>query len=252
MLSQLQTGRKKQVVFCDFDGPIVDVSERYYRTYRKGLKVIAAVCDRETNQTIATTPLSKEQFWHKKQNRVADRDIALCSGVPTEWFERYMHQVEKIVNHASLLRWDQMQPSARAALSYLKQSDMRLVLVTLRHPHQVETFLRAQGLTHLVDNVYGASTTEAAHRNRVEHKRELLTIAIEQQELQGYCTDQSWMIGDTEADVIAAKAVGLPSAALSCGVRSMEYLSALQPTKLYTELFTAAQGVVETVALQTA
>ena len=33
----------KQVVFCDFDGPIVDVSERYYQTYRQGLQAIASL-----------------------------------------------------------------------------------------------------------------------------------------------------------------------------------------------------------------
>ena len=31
----------QQVVFCDFDGPIVNVSERYYQTYRQGLTTIS-------------------------------------------------------------------------------------------------------------------------------------------------------------------------------------------------------------------
>ena len=38
--SSLDSISLEQVVFCDFDGPIVDVSERYYQTYRKGLQAI--------------------------------------------------------------------------------------------------------------------------------------------------------------------------------------------------------------------
>lgn len=241
-----------QVVFCDFDGPIVDVSERYYRTYRQGLLAIAAFCQREKNVCLAIAPLSKSQFWQKKQHRVADSEIALHSGVPAEWFEPYIQQVERIVNHTSLLRWDQIQPSAKSALLYLKQSRMRLVLVTLRHPRQVNAFLQEQAIAHLIDDVYGASTVSAAHENRIDHKCKLLATAIEQQNSKGYGTTHSWMIGDTEADVLAAKAMGLPSAALACGIRSSDYLRSLEPTEMYSELHSAARAIVATSRLQVA
>ncbi len=248
----VRTKQGSQVVFCDFDGPIVDVSDRYYRTYRQGLIAIAAFCQQEENINLNITPLSKQQFWQKKQHRVADSEIALRSGVPAEWFVRYMQQVERLVNHTSLLSWDRIQPSAKAALVYLKQAQMRLVIVTLRHPRQVDAFLHEQGLTHLVADVYGASTLSAAYANRVEHKCELLATAIQQQQSKGYCTTGSWMIGDTEADVLAAKTMNLPSAALSCGVRSADYLRSLEPTETHSELLTAAQTVVEASRLRAA
>ncbi|MGD1864118.1 MAG: HAD family hydrolase [Phormidesmis sp.] len=242
----------QQVVFCDFDGPIVDVSERYYRTYRRGLLEIALIYRQETCIELTTTPLSKQEFWHLKQNRVADISIAMRSGVPEDWFERYMQQVENLVNHASLLRWDKTQPSAKAALMHLRQANMRLILVTLRHPRQVNAFLKSKGLAHLIDGIYGASSATAAHRNRVEQKLELLERAIAQQSNQGYRTQDSWMVGDTEADVLAAQAVGLPSAALACGVRSKDYLQTLEPTQIYDELLTAARAVVTTKQWQVA
>ena len=76
--------------------------------------------------------------------------------------------------------------------------------------------------------------------------------AIAQQTNQGYTTQNSWMVGDTEADVIAAKQMGLPSAALSCGVRSADYLKALEPTSLHDGLLSAAQTVVNNQQLQAA
>ncbi len=242
----------RQVVFCDFDGPIVDVSERYYQTYRQGLRAIAAIYRQETSADLVIEPLSKRQFWQMKQNRTADLEIAVRSGIPASWFELFIEQVEKIVNHPNLLLWDRIQPSAQAALRYLNQSNMRLVLVTLRHPQQVNTFLQAQGLTHLVDEVYGTADESAAHTNRVEQKCELLAVAIAQQKAKGYQTHASWMLGDTEADVIAARDTGLSAAALTCGVRSKAYLQTLEPTEVYDELLTAAKAIVETVKLQAA
>ncbi len=242
----------QRVIFCDFDGPIVDVSERYYRTYRRGLTEITLMYRQAHCAELTITPLSKQQFWYQKRNRVADLDIAMRSGIPEGWFEIYMQQVENLVNHASLLCWDEIQPSAKAALMYLRQANVRLVLVTLRHPRQVKAFLKSKGLAHFIDGIYGASTLAAAHLNRVEQKRTLLEQAIIQQKSQGYCTQDSWMVGDTEADVLAAQAVGIPSAALSCGVRSKDYLETLEPTEIYDELLTAARAVVATKQLQAA
>ena len=238
----------RPVVFCDFDGPIVDVSERYYQTYRMGLVAI----EQQHRLGSALQPLSKAQFWQMKQNRIADIEIAAKSGLSDALFDPFMQQVERIVNHPSLLRWDRMQPSAQAALSYFRQSGLRLVLVTLRHPRQVQEFLQGQGLTHLVDEVYGACDVRAAHANRVAQKYELLTEAIAQQQAQGHLTQNSWMVGDTEADILAGQSAGLSTAAIACGVRSASYLQQLEPTKLYSCLLTASRGVVKAAIPQAA
>ncbi len=259
-IASKQVAVPKQVVFCDFDGPIVDVSERYYQTYRQGLLAIEQQYGQEhlssSRSTFHIRPLSKAQFWQMKQNRVADLEIALRSGLPTDLFEPFMHRVVQIVNHPSLLRWDCLQPKAQIALNYFRACNMRLVLVTLRHPEQVQEFLQAQGLEHLVAEVYGALDVNAAHANRVEQKQALLSKAIAQQKAQGYLTQNdwqnSWMIGDTEADVLAAQAMGLPSAALCCGVRSRTYLQNLAPSKMYNCLMTAARDLAQAPLLQAA
>ena len=242
----------KQVVFCDFDGPIVDVSERYYQTYCLGLSAIKQAQLKASNTTLTLQPLSKAQFWKMKRNRVADIEIAVRSGLPAELFEPFMQQVEQLVNHPSLLRWDCLQPAALGALHYLKQHDMRLVLVTLRHPQQVQDFLRVQGLESLIDEVYGALDVNAAFANRVAQKRELLGQAIAQQKAQGHFTQNSWMVGDTEADILAGQSAGLSTAALSCGVRSKTYLQHLRPSKIYDCLMTAAIDLGKAPVLQAA
>lgn len=250
--SSKQGHRAQQVVFCDFDGPIVDVSERYYQTYRKGLLAVEEYAERRLNRMLAIAPLSKAQFWKMKQNRVADIEIAVRSGLPADLFDAFMQRVQRIVNHPSLLSWDCLQPTALSALHHFKDSGLRVVLVTLRHPRQVNAFLSENNLAHLVDEVYGAFDINAAHANRVEQKRELLSEAIAQQTAQGYTTHKSWMVGDTEADVLAGKELGLDTAALSCGVRSAGYLQQLKPSKIYDCLMSAARELAESAVFQAA
>ena len=249
---QAGTARPKKVIFCDFDGPIVDVSERYYQTYCLGLSVIEQEQIRINPAALTLQPLSKAQFWKMKRNRVADVEIAVRSGLPIDLFEPFMQQVERAVNHPSLLQWDCLQPTALGALHYLRQRDMRLVLVTLRHPRQVQDFLQAQGLEPLIDEVHGVWDVDAALANRVEQKRELLGQAIAQQKAQGHFTQNSWMVGDTEADILAGQSAGLSTAALSCGVRSKPYLQHLQPSKIYDCLMTAAIDLAKAPTLQAA
>jgi len=250
--SKSSASASEQVVFCDFDGPIVDVSERYYQTYRKGLLAIEEYATSQYDLMLSLRPLTKVQFWEMKQNRIADLEISLRSGLPADLFETYMQQVRRIVNHPSLLSWDCLQPTALSALRHFKSCKVRVVLVTLRHPRQVEAFLEENELTHLVDEVHGALDVNAAHANRVEQKYELLLEAIAQQKSQGYIIQKSWMIGDTEADVLAGQSLGLKTAALSCGVRSERYLERLNPSKIYACLMSAARELGKPAILRVA
>lgn len=241
-----------QVLFCDFDGPIVDVSERYYRTYRLGLSTLQASYQEKHGEPLALQVLSKNQFWWMKRNRVVDTDIAIRSGVPVELVETLLQQVQRIVNHPHLLQWDTLQPGADTAIYQLKRKGIRLVLVTLRHARQVQAFLQAQDLSQYIDEIFGASDVNAAHLNRAEQKVVLLERAIAAQKSQGYQIQPTCMIGDTEADIIAGQRAGIATVALTNGIRSQEYLKRYQPTSIESNLLNALQSQHVTRVLQAA
>lgn len=241
-----------QVVFCDFDGPIVDVSERYYRTYRLGLSTLQAIHQENHAEALPIQILSKNQFWWMKRNRVADTDIAMRSGVPVALVEGFLQQVQRIVNHPHLLQWDTLQPGADRAICQLKRMGIRLVLVTLRHPRQVQTFLQAHDLSQHIDEIFGASDLNAAHLNRSEQKVVLLERAIAAQHHQGYQTAPTFMIGDTEADIIAGQRAGIATVAVTNGIRSHDYLERYQPTSIESNLLKAVQSRHMTQVLQAA
>lgn len=231
-----------QVVFCDFDGPIVDVSERYYRTYRLGLSTLQASYQENHGDFLPLQILSKNQFWWMKRNRVADTDIAIRSGVPTKLVDELLQQVKRIVNHPHLLQWDTLQSGSEIAIQQLKRMGVRLVLVTLRHPRQVQAFLQSHDLSQYVDEIFGASDINAAHLNRADQKVVLLKRAIDAQKEQGYKTYPTCMIGDTEADIIAGKQAGIVTVALTNGIRSHEHLKRYKPTSIDSTLLQAIQN----------
>lgn len=241
-----------QVIFCDFDGPIVDVSERYYRTYRLGLSTLQASHQKNYAEALPLQILSKNQFWWMKRNRVADTDIAIRSGVPLALVEFFLQQVQRIVNHPHLLQWDALQPGADRAICQLKRMGIRLVLVTLRHPRQVQIFLQAHDLSQHIDEIFGASDINAAHLNRAEQKVALLERAIAAQHNQGYQTTPTFMIGDTEADIIAGQRAGIATVAVTDGIRSHDYLERYQPTSIESNLLKAVQSRHMTQMLQAA
>ncbi|MBD0335486.1 MAG: HAD family hydrolase [Cyanobacteria bacterium Co-bin13] len=236
-------------LFCDFDGPIVDVSDRYYATYRMGLEHIRAVSP-EQGSSMPIRYLSKGQFWTFKQNRVPDRQIALWSGLEGEQIDSFLSHVAQIVNQPALLHQDRLQPGVRQSLKLLRCHGVRVVLVTLRAPEQVIDFLEQHHLDWAFSGLYGMSQAEAAYANQANHKIQRLRDAIADQHRHGYSTQASWMIGDTEADIMAGQSAGLPTAALTCGIRSNSYLKAFRPTVLLSDLRSAAQHIIDPLVLR--
>lgn len=236
-------------IFCDFDGPIVDVSDRYYSTYQLGLAEVQAVY--QAYGTVVTPQvLTKAQFWTMKQERVPDPEIAMRSGLRGQQIELFLERVTQIVNRADLLHQDRLQPGVRWALSLLKAQGVRLVLVTLRQQQQATQLLQQYGLSHFFWQIHGADTDQAAYRNQAEHKAQLLANAMQAVGFNHSQADRApslsaCMVGDTEADILAGRAMEIPTIALTCGVRSRAYLQRFEPTQIQTDLLSAAHYLIQ-------
>jgi phosphoglycolate phosphatase len=241
-------------VFCDFDGPIVDVSDRYYSTYHQALTATTEFY-REFSATltaqISRPALTKAQFWQMKQNRVPDREIARQSGLDDENTDFFLQRVMEIVNSADLLTQDNIQPGVTWALGLLRSQGCKLILVTLRDRDEAIRILEHYGLRQLFSGIYGTTNnSNAAYQNYAEVKTQLLEQAMREHQVTKTDADWSWMIGDTEADILAGRAMGIPTIALTCGIRSERQLSQLQPTSIKADLLCAAHYLVGMNSLQ--
>jgi phosphoglycolate phosphatase len=245
------SSRQALTIFCDFDGPIVDVSDRYYSTYQQGLHEVQTAFQSE-GIALPLHTLSKVQFWQMKQERTPDPEIAMRSGLRGQQIELFLQRVREIVNQPDLLHQDQIQPGVRWALTLLHAQGARLVLVTLRCQRQVEQILRQQGLDQFFSEIHGAKDEHAAYLNQADHKTQLLETAIEswqatipQPAISYNASPSAWMIGDTEADILAGQATGIATIALTCGIRSQTYLQRFQPTQIQADLYAAVNYLVQ-------
>lgn len=237
------TGEIKEVrlniqVFCDLDGPLIDVSRRYYKTYQ--LAIAAVQADAQVHgRSLSLTPLSASQFWQMKQERVPDVDVAFCSGLRHEQIDLFLAKVLDIVNQPDLLREDCVQPGVFQALQLLKRFGASLSVVTLRCQTQAVQLLRQFQLDSFFDQVCGTENSLAAYQNYTEYKQAILESLMAKLKTSEH--EQFWMIGDTEADINAAQALGLFTAALTCGMRSSSYLHRLKPTTVQADLTSTTQ-----------
>ena len=219
-------------VFCDLDGPLIDVSRRYYKTYQLAIAETQAHFQ-EQGRSLLLTPLSETQFWQMKQERIPDADIAFFSGLRQDEIELFLSNVLKIVNQPILLQEDRLQPGVMQSLMQLRQHGVRLSLVTLRCQVEAKQVLQEFHLAHYFDHICGTEDRFAAYQNYAEGKQAILENLMRN---VGDDSSQFWVIGDTEADVLAGQALGLSTVAVTCGIRSQDYLQRLEPTTVVPDL----------------
>lgn len=231
----------EMILLCDFDGPIVDVSERYYNTYQLSLADIQAAYQAK-GVALPIQPLTKRQFWQIKQDRAPDAEIALRSGLQSEQISLFLERVQQIVNQPTLLQRDQLQPGVRWALALLHSQGIRLAVVTLRCQAQAVKILQDNGLAHLFTLIRGTSDERAAYQNYTELKKHLLTEILAEEPFRSTSQQpgRAWIVGDTEADILAGQATGLSTIGVTCGIRSAAYLNQLKPTQISSNLLAAA------------
>ncbi|MEM9136521.1 MAG: HAD family hydrolase [Cyanobacteria bacterium P01_F01_bin.42] len=227
-------------VFCDLDGPLVDVSHRYYKTYCLAISETVEHYLRE-GKVLSVRPMHRDRFWHLKLERIPDVDIAQMTGFSGDEIDFFLRTVRDLVNQPHLLKEDRIQPWAIGALERLVARGIRLSLVTLRSHDQAVQVLKRFGLYHYFDVVQGSTDEFAAYDNYANVKTVMLSRLINHQadQLKG-----AWMIGDTEADIQSAKAVGVQSIAVSCGMRSQAYLQRLEPSYVVQNLEFAVDVVL--------
>ncbi len=233
--------RLNVTLFCDFDGPLVDVSARYYGTYKKALQHTQATYAQQ-GQQLPTRLLTKNQFWEMKRQRVSDIEIAMRSGLQEEEITFFLGYVQEIVNGTDLLHLDAMQNGINWSLGLLHASGVKLVLVTLREEQQVHRMLDSYGLKRLFSGIYGSGDRHTAYRNNIDVKTALLKEAIAE---QGQLSDDWLMVGDTEADIVAAQRSNIPAIALTCGIRSEQYLKTYSPDHICSNLLSTAHFLID-------
>jgi phosphoglycolate phosphatase-like HAD superfamily hydrolase len=222
-------------IITDFDGPIIDVSERYYRVYQFCLAET-----RRANQPVRE--LSKSEFWRLKRARVPERKIGQRSGLDEHQAKQFARLRRDTVHRLPNLIHDGLVPGAVEALERLQQAGAHIVVMTMRKERELSYALDQHDLRRFfpVEDHY-CLPDDHVKTTDVQEKPILMQRAIA--ELSA--ADSVWMVGDTEADIVAAQSQEIPVIALLSGIRDRNSLAEHNPDYIVDDLNAAADLILQ-------
>lgn len=193
-------------IYFDLDGTLIDVSERFYRIYSDLLKKFNC-----------PAKLNKEIYWQMKKERITEDKIIekTCSQIN---IKEYTKLRQKLIESSEYLNYDIPFPYTLEAVKQLHKNN-RLVIVSLRDSlEKTEMELSKFGLRHFFDKIL-------VHNTEIDSK---LNIKVDLIRFDGrFNIEDSIVVGDTEADYLAAKELNIPCFLVSSGIRTKEYLAGL-------------------------
>lgn len=216
-------------IITDFDGPIMDISERYYRVYKFCLENT-----RRLDQIV--TELSKTQFWDLKRSHTPETQIAIISGLEPNQAQEFARLRHQTAHSLPYFEYDRIQPYALDTLQKIQQAEIDLVVLTLRRLKELEVAFNCYKLDKFFPkNRCYCLTNDYVKTSDIEDKPILMTQALAALP----AASDTWMIGDTEADIVAAKQQGIKVIGVLSGIRDRQQLSLYKPDLIVND-FTEA------------
>ncbi|MBD0304452.1 MAG: HAD family hydrolase, partial [Tolypothrix sp. T3-bin4] len=174
-------------LITDFDGPIIDVSERYYRVYQFCLEKT-----RRPGQVVQELP--KAEFWQLKRSRVPEKQIALNSGLDEAQAQEFAQLRRQTVHTEPYFDYDTLAPGAVDALLKIQQSGIDLAVMTMRRVRELDYAFKKHDLGRFFpENRCYCLSNDYVKTRDIEDKPLLMARALK--ELPP-ATD-TWMVGDT-------------------------------------------------------
>jgi phosphoglycolate phosphatase-like HAD superfamily hydrolase len=214
-----------RTIVLDLDGPLLDGRQRHYYCYSQILKARGF------------EPVPLQLYWEKKRNRGNRRDILALSnaaGIYDEFLSAWISRIED----KDCLALDRLQNRVVEILVGWKYARIKLLLATMRNnTANLHWQLGQLGIAQLFDQivVVGSSQSGANKSSEIEPF------------LENDNLDQVVWVGDTEMDIHAARELGVKICAVTCGLRTEEYLASLSPDMLEADLAAFAKHGIKSL-----
>lgn len=187
-------------IFLDFDGTIIDISNRHYYVYKKIVEKLKG------------TPLDKNMYWRKKRNKIPLPMLIAQSGLTEDSLELFIkYFVEEIEDPKNLLLDKLFSPSIRTLEFLSANNSLHLVSFRNNKKNAIEQ-IKNLGLSNFFSSIDVGHLTKS-----VFMKKHLIA------------GEKFIMVGDTEDDVLSAKQLNGTSIAVLSGIRNRRNLYKLNP-----------------------
>jgi phosphoglycolate phosphatase-like HAD superfamily hydrolase len=231
------------IVYLDFDGTVITNMKRFYIVYLLALEAVRKKAYAK-GEIVELYTLSEMEFAHVMRQGKRDL-IAGMSGVTETYLTTYYTEVNERANCQELSNLDEPYPGAMSAIHRLISTGAEIVIVSCRPTIEIKKVLNN---SFLELRIYGGDHPELKQLSlddKCEVKSKLLARARSDRDPLNQ--RESYMVGDHEMDILAAKSEGIPVIALSNGMRSPKFLLSYEPDLLLTSLAEAVDLLLEEV-----
>lgn len=221
-------------LITDFDGPIIDVSERYYQVYKYCLET-------SKHPAQSVRQLSKAEFWQLKRSRVPETQIGILSGLDEVQAKTFSQLRRQTVHTPSYFNYDSLAPGAVDALEKVQGAGIDLAVMTMRRVKELDYAFERYDLGRFFPkNRCYCLTNDYVKTRDIDDKPLLMERAL----VELPTAEDTWMVGDTEADIMAAKNHGVKVMAVLCGIRDREQLQFYNPDLIVETLSEAVDMLI--------
>ncbi len=210
-------------IYFDLDGPILDVSDRYYRVHKD-------ICERLSIKNA----LTKEEYWSKKRDRTPIHILLDClksDNLVFSYNENWISEIEK----DSMLKHDKIFPYAKDILEYLSNKYALFLVTFRRRKESVLDEICKFGIKKYFKDIFVVSSENKEEEHFISKYNAIKNSS-------SFCS-KSLFIGDTEIDIKAAKLLGIKSVGVLSGIRNRGYMKELDPDYIFTDLEDLVTGL---------
>jgi len=192
-------------VFLDLDGTLLDVSERNYTVYR------------EVTLALGGQPMDKTTYWELKRKKTKWPVLLPKSGLDPAIEPEFLGKFIPLIESPDYLKLDRIHPEALAVVAALAdRSACYLVSLRRNETNLLKELEWLELRPHFTKVLSGHSESDG-----YDKKIELIKNELGE--------DKGVIIGDTEADIVTGKQLGLTTIAVTSGIRDEQFLRALEP-----------------------
>ncbi len=224
-------------IITDFDGPIMDLADRYYHVYQICLAQV-----REPDRSIKV--LTKAEFWAYKRAKVSEQQVGIESGLTAAQAEVFKQIRDRTAHQLQYLELDRVIPGAISALERIQASGIELIVMTLRRTCELNAAFDRYDLAKFfpLDRRY-CLADDYQKQGDIKDKTQLMAQALSDLKPE----PNTWMIGDTETDIIAAQMHGIRVIGVLSGIRDLDRLEQYQPKKIVVDLAAAVEFIFDRI-----
>ncbi|HUZ71055.1 MAG TPA: HAD family hydrolase [Candidatus Saccharimonadales bacterium] len=198
----------------DLDGTLLDVSARHHTVY-------TTIC-----ASFDANALDRATYWRLKRLRAGWPQILAASGIAPDRFDAFEAEFNAQIELPENLGFDVLFPAALPLLTKVAAHHICVLVAMRASAPTLRAELGVLSLRPFFEATEtAASLGEPAFKVRAGLIRKMVPAGT-----------PAIVIGDTEADVMAASALGYPSIAVCSGFREREILEQQEPTYLVDDL----------------